>query len=270
MNLNPPIKAIRDWCKDKFQPKGDYALSSAIPTATSQLVNDSEYVNRTSLNFSLAGKANNAYNNAVVNGYDYETGMISAGSNVGNTISNSISSHDNALNDIIFGINSNKEKITNLGGFTPVINETTGEITGYKTAIGGADTVFPFSCDDNINISGAELIYENSMPNSEEETIVLKNNYQLLLLVYKGIYLLNKNMSVSEATISSEDTYIKLNNEVINLSSLNNDSFVKGEITTLIFPKKYNIGDNFVFTVKNPYVQSYQAYLKKYSLYGIA
>ena len=30
-----------------------------------------------------------------------------------------------------------------LGGFTPVIDET-GKITGYKTTVGGADTVFPF------------------------------------------------------------------------------------------------------------------------------
>lgn len=34
--------------------------------------------------------------------------------------------------------------LADLGGFKPVINETTGEITGYKTTIGGADTVFPF------------------------------------------------------------------------------------------------------------------------------
>lgn len=141
----PDLTAIRDWCVGKFQPKGDYALTSSIPTATSQLANDSEYVDQTSLNLSLAGKANNAYSNSIVNGYDYETGTVSVGSNVGNTISNSIASHDNALNDIISGVISNKEKITNLGGFTPVIDETTGEITGYKTAIGGADTVFPFS-----------------------------------------------------------------------------------------------------------------------------
>lgn len=37
--------------------------------------------------------------------------------------------------------------LTNLGGFTPVIDETTGRITGYKTEIGGADSVFPFSGD---------------------------------------------------------------------------------------------------------------------------
>ena len=35
--------------------------------------------------------------------------------------------------------------LTDLGGFKPVIDESTGKITGYKTTIGGADTVFPFS-----------------------------------------------------------------------------------------------------------------------------
>ena len=38
--------------------------------------------------------------------------------------------------------------LTDLGGFKPVIDETTGEITGYKTTIGGADTVFPFSSSE--------------------------------------------------------------------------------------------------------------------------
>lgn len=36
------------------------------------------------------------------------------------------------------------DKIETLGGFEPVIDETTGKITGYKTKIGGADTVYPF------------------------------------------------------------------------------------------------------------------------------
>lgn len=32
-----------------------------------------------------------------------------------------------------------------MGGFTPVIDENTGQITGYRTTKGGADTVFPFN-----------------------------------------------------------------------------------------------------------------------------
>lgn len=44
MDLIQIIKAIRDWCKNKFQQKGDYALTSSIPAATSQLVNDSGFI----------------------------------------------------------------------------------------------------------------------------------------------------------------------------------------------------------------------------------
>lgn len=33
---------------------------------------------------------------------------------------------------------------SDLGGFAPIIDET-GKITGYKTTVGGADTVFPFN-----------------------------------------------------------------------------------------------------------------------------
>lgn len=40
-----------------------------------------------------------------------------------------------------------------LKGFEPVINEATGQITGYKTALGGADTVFPFRRNFKITIN---------------------------------------------------------------------------------------------------------------------
>lgn len=41
--------------------------------------------------------------------------------------------------------------LNDLGGFKPIIDETTGKITGYKTTLGGADTVFPFSSDMTIS-----------------------------------------------------------------------------------------------------------------------
>lgn len=46
------------------------------------------------------------------------------------------------------------EQNKNLGGFTPIIDDT-GKITGYKTNVGGADTVFPFKGGE---ISVASLI----------------------------------------------------------------------------------------------------------------
>ncbi|MCM1416674.1 MAG: hypothetical protein NC430_12225 [bacterium] len=40
----PDLRAIRDWCLTKFQPRGNYAAAGDIPTATSDLTNDSGYI----------------------------------------------------------------------------------------------------------------------------------------------------------------------------------------------------------------------------------
>ncbi len=68
----------------------------------------------------------------------------------GNVVAENVSLEDVTVysqNGDTFGatdINKTNERINSLGGFTPIIDETTGEITGYKTEV-GADTVFPFS-----------------------------------------------------------------------------------------------------------------------------
>lgn len=54
---------------------------------------------------------------------------------------------DNLASAVVVG-----ELINNLKGFTPILDES-GKITGYKTDVGGADTVFPFSGDYQITIS---------------------------------------------------------------------------------------------------------------------
>lgn len=64
------------------------------------------------------------------------------------------------LNNKIEEVNSS---LTDLGGFKPVIDESTGEITGYKTTIGGADTVFPFKSGSN----EFELVYSKSESSSK-------------------------------------------------------------------------------------------------------
>lgn len=43
MGKIPDLAAIRDWCKSMFQPRGNYAAASDVPTRTSQLTNDSGY-----------------------------------------------------------------------------------------------------------------------------------------------------------------------------------------------------------------------------------
>ena len=44
-----------------------------------------------------------------------------------------------------------------LAGFEPVL-DSTGKITGYKTNIGGADTVFPFSSDNFVYVPWGQSI----------------------------------------------------------------------------------------------------------------
>lgn len=92
-----------------------FAKATDIPTKTSQLTNDSGYktTDNTLTNNLLATVPGTAL--------DAVQGKV--------------------LDDKIEAVNAS---LDDLGGFKPVIDETTGEITGYKTEIGGADTVFPF------------------------------------------------------------------------------------------------------------------------------
>lgn len=71
--------------------------------------------------------------------------------------------------------NKNFEALNeNLGGFTPVIDET-GEISGYKTTLGGADTVFPFNADLNI-IAGF----------GSNKELVIPKNIKKALAIFDG------------------------------------------------------------------------------------
>lgn len=46
----PDLTAIRDWCKTMFQPLGNYAVPSDIPTQTSQLSNNSGFITKSADN----------------------------------------------------------------------------------------------------------------------------------------------------------------------------------------------------------------------------
>lgn len=77
--------------------------------------------------------------------------------------------------------------LTDLGGFKPVIDESSGEITGYKTTIGGADTVFPFSSVNKVTIKGI-CIYNTYYGNTEilDVTIDVKSNIHTVSITSKG------------------------------------------------------------------------------------
>ncbi len=56
------VSAIRDWCKTRFQPIGNYAAQSDIPKQTSQLTNDSGYVTNDAENLTNYYKRSETYN----------------------------------------------------------------------------------------------------------------------------------------------------------------------------------------------------------------
>lgn len=76
----------------------------------------------------------------------------------GETVQEKFAGYDNAIGGVtgrtdslevgdsnILATSKSVNTLSNqLGGFTPIVDES-GKITGYKTKIGGADTVFPFS-----------------------------------------------------------------------------------------------------------------------------
>lgn len=91
-----------------------------------------------------------------------------------------------------------------LGGFTPVIDESTGQITGYTTTIGGADTVFPFK-----NSITRELVASGSVSlGAKTVTINVKdklNNYNDLTVDNFGFVITN--ISYSRSNNSSGGDY---------------------------------------------------------------
>lgn len=79
-----------------------------------------------------------------------EAAFCSVANNLVTTVSGSVldARQGKELQDQITGLYSD------LGGFEPIIDET-GKITGYKTTVGGADTVFPFSEIDRAKLIDA-------------------------------------------------------------------------------------------------------------------
>lgn len=60
----PDLTAIRDWCKTMFQPLGNYAVPSDIPTQTSQLSNNSGFITKSADNLENYYKKSETYNRA--------------------------------------------------------------------------------------------------------------------------------------------------------------------------------------------------------------
>ena len=130
-------------------------VKALIPTKVSQLTNDSGYktTDTTYTNFVKSGSGAKAGlvpappTTAGTSKYLREDGTWQAAPAAVTPVNNLLATtagspldavQGKVLNDKIDGVNSS------LKGFEPILDDT-GKITGYKTEIGGADTVFPFN-----------------------------------------------------------------------------------------------------------------------------
>lgn len=97
-----------------------------------------------------------------------------------------------------------------LGGFTPIINESTGQITGYKTKV-GADTVFPFS---------RSAKYIATFTKDDSTTIDLSNYNNSKFILFSAHTIANNNdSSVVTLIDSSGCEYTELINDKYNITS---------------------------------------------------
>lgn len=78
--------------------------------------------------------------------------------------------------------NELNEQNKNLGGFTPIIDET-GKITGYKTSVGGADTVFPFN---KYNVENPLYCVDGYPISYTFENLTIGKEYIVIYGVYSG------------------------------------------------------------------------------------
>lgn len=142
-----------------------------------------------------------------------------------------------------------------LGGFTPVIEPSTGKIIGYTTKIGGADTVFPFSKSNkfvNLNVimstngSAARPFSYATRNDTEEE--------------YFGNFETGSDMNSATMTFKKSGTYKILFRTAYRVTQSNcslkhNDTYiaqnVSGNSTMSEYEINANAGDTLSLIVAN-------------------
>ncbi|MEI3212133.1 MAG: hypothetical protein V8S42_07365 [Lachnospiraceae bacterium] len=91
----------------------------------------------------------------------------------------------NTSENMIAGAEAVKEVYSSLTDQPTFEYDSTGKITGYKTKIGGADTVFPFK-------NGADVVWTNPSPNTEMKSAITVNfdftKYSHIAISLKGHY----------------------------------------------------------------------------------
>ena len=91
----------------------------------------------------------------------------------------------NTSENMIAGAEAVKEVYSSLTDQPTFEYDESGKITGYKTKIGGADTVFPFK-------NGADVVWTNPSPNTEMKSAITVNfdftKYSHIAISLKGHY----------------------------------------------------------------------------------
>lgn len=91
----------------------------------------------------------------------------------------------NTSENMIAGAEAVKEVYSSLQDQPIFEYDESGKITGYKTKIGGADTVFPFK-------NGADVVWTNPSPNTEMKSAITVNfdftKYSHIAISLKGHY----------------------------------------------------------------------------------
>lgn len=109
----------------------------------------------------------------------------------------------------IVGGKAGAQIINNLKGFEPVL-DTTGQITGYKTSVGGADTVFPFRKEpqflsDNI-IYNRYIKYTNT--SSRDQLVFGMAAYYFFDDILKAEYRTGGKVNILHVTKESSHSFV--------------------------------------------------------------
>lgn len=128
--------------------------------------------------------------------------------------------------------------------------DESGKITGYKTKIGGADTVFPFK-------NGADVVWTNPSPNAEMKSTVTVNfdftKYSHIAISLKGHYQLGTLYTQLFSTLANEGS--------LTATTANPNNYSR----TMTFDKS----NNTIIIKPNTSVGNYESYTIPIRIWGL-
>ena len=117
-------------------------------------------------------------------------------------------------------------------GFTPIVDET-GKITGYKTTVGGADTVFPFNSSSSIYLITQITVTKFSRDMTSKENLYINDDYIKIDLENNRINILK---DIPNAVLLSRSYYSAIYKNGIVLQDCTGKN---GNPFTVSYPENY-------------------------------